>query len=116
MLAAVRSAAVLGIDAYDVTVEVDATQGLPQWTIVGLPLGAVKESRERVGSALVNSGFALPPRRITINLAPADVRKDGTAFDLPIALGVLVATGQLPTTVVDARVFVGELGLDGSAH
>ena len=116
MLAAVRSAAVLGIDAYDVTVEVDATQGLPQWIIVGLPLGAVKESRERVGSALVNSGFTLPPRRITINLAPADVRKDGTAFDLPIALGVLVATGQLPPTAVDARVFVGELGLDGSVR
>jgi magnesium chelatase family protein len=116
MLAAVRSAAVLGIDAYDVIVEVDATQGLPQWTIVGLPLGAVKESRERVGSALVNSGFTLPPRRITINLAPADVRKDGTAFDLPIALGILVATGQLPANVVDARVFVGELGLDGSVR
>ncbi len=116
MLAAVRSAAVLGIDAYDVIVEVDATQGLPQWTIVGLPVGAVKESRERVGSALVNSGFTLPPRRITINLAPADVRKDGTAFDLPIALGVLVATGQLPANSVDARVFVGELGLDGSVR
>jgi magnesium chelatase family protein len=116
MLAAVRSAAVLGIDAYDVTVEVDATQGLPQWTIVGLPLGAVKESRERVGSALVNSGFTLPPRRITINLAPADVRKDGTAFDLPIALGILVATGQLPADSVDRRVFVGELGLDGSVR
>jgi len=116
MLAAVRSAAVLGIDAYDVIVEVDATQGLPQWTIVGLPLGAVKESRERVGSALVNSGFTLPPRRITINLAPADVRKDGTAFDLPIALGVLVATGQLSAAAVDGRVFVGELGLDGSVR
>jgi magnesium chelatase family protein len=116
MLAAVRSAAVLGIDAYDVTVEVDATQGLPQWTIVGLPLGAVKESRERVGSALVNSGFTLPPRRITINLAPADVRKDGTAFDLPIALGILVATDQLPPHAVERRVFVGELGLDGSVR
>ncbi len=116
MLAAIRSAAVLGIDAYDVTVEVDATQGLPQWTIVGLPLGAVKESRERVGSALVNSGFTLPPRRITINLAPADVRKDGTAFDLPIALGILVATAQLPPHTVEGRVFVGELGLDGSVR
>ena len=116
MLAAVRSAAVLGIDAYDVTVEVDATQGLPQWTIVGLPVGAVKESRERVGSALVNSGFVLPPRRITINLAPADVRKEGTAFDLPIALGILVATGQLPAESVDHRIFVGELGLDGSVR
>lgn len=116
MLAAIRSAAILGIDAYDVTVEVDATQGLPQWTIVGLPLGAVKESRERVGSALVNSGFTLPPRRITINLAPADVRKDGTAFDLPIALGILVATAQLPPHTVEGRVFVGELGLDGSVR
>jgi magnesium chelatase family protein len=116
MLAAIRSAAVLGIDAYDVTVEVDATQGLPQWTIVGLPVGAVRESRERVGSALVNSGFTLPPRRITINLAPADVRKDGTAFDLPIALGILVATAQLPPHTVEGRVFVGELGLDGSVR
>ena len=113
MLAAIRSAAVLGIDAYDVTVEVDAAQGLPQFTIVGLPAGAVKESRERVGAALVNSGFALPPRRITVNLAPADIRKDGTAFDLPIALGILVATGQLAADKVGARVFVGELGLDG---
>ncbi len=116
MLAAIQSAAVLGIDAYDVIVEVDATQGLPQWTIVGLPVGAVKESRERVGSALVNSGFVLPPRRITVNLAPADVRKEGTAFDLPIALGILVATGQLPPESVSRRVFVGELGLDGSVR
>ena len=103
MLAAVHSAAVLGIDAYDVIVEVDATKGLPQWTIVGLPVGAVKESRERVGSALVNSGFVLPPRRITVNLAPADVRKEGTAFDLPIALGILVATEQLPAESLDRQ-------------
>lgn len=71
MLAAIRSAAVQGILAYPVTVEVDAAQGLPQWTIVGLPAGAVKESRERVGAALVNAGFRVPPRRVTINLAPA---------------------------------------------
>jgi magnesium chelatase family protein len=114
MLAAIRSAAVLGIDAYDVTVEVDAAQGLAQWSIVGLPAGAVKESRERVGAALVNSGFVVPPRRMTINLAPADVRKDGTAFDLPIALGILVATGQLRAECVAKIVAVGELGLDGS--
>jgi magnesium chelatase family protein len=116
MLAAVRSAAVLGIDAYDVTVEVDASNGLPQWTIVGLPVGAVKESRERVGAALVNSGFTLPPRRVTVNLAPADVRKEGTAFDLPIALGILVATNQLAAETLERRVFVGELGLDGSVR
>src|SRR5688500_6168242 len=113
MLASIRSAALVGIEAYDVMVEVDATPGLPQWTLVGLPLGAVKESRERVGAAIINAGFRMPPRRFTINLAPADVRKDGTAFDLPIALGILVATGQLPQVVVDGRIYAGELGLDG---
>jgi len=113
MLAAVRSAALVGIDAYDVIVEVDAAQGLPQWTIVGLAASAVKESRERVGAALVNSGFKVPPRRITVNLAPADIRKEGTAFDLPIAIGILVATGQLEAASVAKRMFVGELGLDG---
>lgn len=113
MLAAVRSAALIGIDAYDVIVEVDAAAGLPQWTIVGLAAGAVKESRERVGAALVNSGFDVPPRRITVNLAPADIRKEGTAFDLPIAVGILVATGQLEAEALSERMFVGELGLDG---
>ena len=114
VLAAIHSAAVIGIEAYDVIVEVDAAQGLPQWTIVGLPAGAVKESRERVGAALVNSGFVVPPKRFTINLAPADRRKDGTAFDLPIALGILVATGQLRAEAVARIVAVGELGLDGT--
>jgi magnesium chelatase family protein len=114
VLAAIRSAAVLGIDAYDVTVETDAANGLPQFTVVGLPAGAVRESRERVSAALVNSGFTLPPRRLTVNLAPADVRKDGTSFDLPIALGILVATGQLASGDVERLVVAGELGLDGS--
>jgi magnesium chelatase family protein len=82
--------------------------------MVGLPLGAVKESRERVGAAIINSGFTLPPRRVTVNLAPADRRKDGTAFDLPIALGILVATGQLEPTLVERKLFAGELGLDGA--
>src|SRR5687767_15217958 len=113
MLASVRSAALIGIDAYDVIVEVDAAPGLPQWTIVGLAAGAVRESRERVGAALLNSGFDVPPRRITVNLAPADIRKEGTAFDLPIALGILVATGQLESSALADRMFVGELGLDG---
>jgi len=113
MLAAVRSAALVGIDAYEVIVEVDAAPGLPQWTIVGLAASAVKESRERVGAALINSGFDVPPRRITVNLAPADVRKEGTAFDLPIALGILASTGQLDAGSLSGRMFVGELGLDG---
>src|SRR5207245_10142211 len=94
MLARVRSAAVLGIDAYLVDVEVDIAHGLPSFATVGLPQGAVKEGRERVNAAIVNSGFEFPLRRITVNLAPADVRKDGSAFDLPIALGVIAATEQ----------------------
>src|SRR3954470_17040272 len=114
MLAAVRSAALIGIDAHEVIVEVDAAPGLPQWTIVGLAASAVKESRERVGAALLNSGFDVPPRRITVNLAPADIRKEGTAYDLPIALGILVATGQLDRGSLEKQLFVGELGLDGA--
>jgi magnesium chelatase family protein len=113
VLATVRSAAVLGIDAYDVTVEVDASLGLPNWLLVGLPQGAVKESRERVSAALLNSGFYLPPRRITVNLAPADTRKEGTAFDLPIALGLLAATGQIDGERLRGVRALGELGLDG---
>ena len=114
MLAAIRSAAVVGVDAYDVLVEVDCAHGLPLFTVVGLPAGSVKESRERVSAALLNSGFALPARRITVNLAPADVKKEGTAFDVPIALGILVATGQLDHDDVAPLVVLGELGLDGS--
>ena len=114
MLAAVRSAAVLGIEAYDVTVEVDVAAGLPAWTIVGLASSAVKEARERVTAAIANSGFALPSRRVTVNLSPADVRKDGTAFDLPIALALLAAIGELKLPVLHGLLVVGELGLDGS--
>ncbi|MGA1359979.1 MAG: YifB family Mg chelatase-like AAA ATPase [Gemmatimonadaceae bacterium] len=116
MLAAIRSGAVLGVEAAPVTVEVDAAPGLPGWTMVGLPSGSVKEARDRVGAALVNAGFTLPPRRWTINLSPADLRKEGTAFDLPIAIAVLVASGQLAATAVDGIWFAGELGLDGSVR
>ncbi len=97
MLAAIRSAAVVGIDAYDVCVEVDVAQGLPHWTIVGLPSGEVKESRERVTAALANSGFVVPARRVTVSLSPGDQRKAGTGFDLPIAIGLLVALGAART-------------------
>jgi magnesium chelatase family protein len=114
MLATARSAAVLGIEAFDVLVEVDVALGLPQWTIVGLPAGAVKESRERVSAALANAGLPLPPRRVTVNLAPADVRKEGTAFDLPVALALLVALGAVPTRALNDLVVLGELGLDGT--
>src|SRR5512139_1681888 len=93
MLASVRSAAVFGIEACPVRVEVDVTFGLPSFTMVGLPDASVRESRDRVRSAIRNSGFEFPPHRITVNLAPADVRKGGSSFDLPIALGILAATG-----------------------
>jgi magnesium chelatase family protein len=113
MLARIRSAAVLGIDAYPVDVEVDITNGLPSFSTVGLPQGAVKEGRERVCAALVNAGFAFPLRRITVNLAPADIRKDGSAFDLPIALGILAASGQLPEHGLQQQMVLGEVGLEG---
>lgn len=113
MLARLRSSATLGIDAYLVEVEVDLSNGLPFFATVGLPQGAVKEGRERVGAALTNSGFDFPLKRITVNLAPADIRKDGSAFDLPIALGVLAASEQIPSPALADGVFVGELGLEG---
>ncbi|MCC6244891.1 MAG: YifB family Mg chelatase-like AAA ATPase [Gemmatimonadaceae bacterium] len=113
MLAAAHSAAVLGIDALDITVEVHVANGLPQWTLVGLAATAVKESRDRVSAALANSGFVIPPRRITINLQPADLPKSGTGFDLPIALALLAASGQLDPDVLKDLCSIGELGLDG---
>ncbi len=113
MLARLRSAAVLGIDAYLVDVEVDLSNGLPSFATVGLPQGAVKEGRERVTAALVNAGFEFPLRRTTVNLAPADVRKEGSAFDLAIALGILAASEQLPAPALEGQVFLGELGLQG---
>jgi magnesium chelatase family protein len=113
MLAAAPSAAVLGIDALDVLVEVHVANGLPQWTLVGLAATAVKESRDRVHAALANSGFTVPPRRVTVNLQPGDLPKTGTAFDLPIALALLAASGQLPAECLLQTCAVGELGLDG---
>jgi magnesium chelatase family protein len=113
MLAHVLSAAVRGIDAYLVEVEADVSAGLPNFTTVGLPQAAVREGYKRVVAAIENSGFRLPPRRITINLAPADVRKEGSAFDLPIAIGVLAGTGQMETRRLSRFALLGELGLDG---
>jgi magnesium chelatase family protein len=113
MLARIRSAAVLGIDAYAVDVEVDITNGLPTFATVGLPHGAVREGRERIGAALANAGYQFPLKRITVNLAPADIRKDGSGLDLPIALGVLVASGQLPDAGLRRLMLAGEVGLEG---
>ncbi|UYG07856.1 YifB family Mg chelatase-like AAA ATPase [Halomonas sp. M4R1S46] len=112
-LAIIRTRAGLGLEAPEVLVEVHLANGLPGITLVGLPEAAVKESRERVRSALVNAGFDFPLRRITLNLAPADLPKDGGRFDLPIALGLLVASGQVPAEALEATECVGELALDG---
>src|SRR5438309_11304456 len=113
MLAKVLSAAIVGLDAVPVEVEVDiAAQGLPNFFIVGLPDKAVEEAKERVRSAIRNSGADFPARRITVNLAPADLPKEGPSYDLPIALGILIASGQLQTDIANS-LFSGELSLDG---
>ncbi|MBI1953610.1 MAG: YifB family Mg chelatase-like AAA ATPase [Candidatus Omnitrophica bacterium] len=114
MLARVETAAVVGISAAPVTVEVDVADGLPAVTIVGLPDPSVKESKERIKSALKNTQFAWPQTRITVNLAPADVRKEGSAFDFPIALGLLAASKQLDPQLFADAVALGELALDGA--
>lgn len=103
----------LGIHAPSIEVEVHISQGLPSLTIVGLAEAAVRESKDRVRSAIINSGFQFPTKRLTINLAPADLPKDGSRLDLPIALGILIASGQLPEDVIHNIEFIGELALDG---
>jgi magnesium chelatase family protein len=113
MLAKIHSSAILGIDAYVVEVEVDIAQGLPAFSTVGLPEGAVRESKERVKAAVKNSGYHFPSDRITVNLAPADIKKEGSAFDLPMALGILAATGLIQRSSYDHHLFLGELALDG---
>ena len=114
MLASLRSAAVLGVEALAVIVEVDVSFGLPVFTMVGLPDASVRESRDRVRTAIRNSGFEFPGHRITVNLAPADIRKAGASYDLPIALGVLAASGVIEPRLVDGVVLLGELSLDGA--
>jgi magnesium chelatase family protein len=114
MIARVTTAALLGIDAFRVELEVDYSRsGLPAFTMVGLAEGAVKESKERVFSALKNSGYKLPPARITINLAPADIRKEGSSYDLPLALGLLCASGVIPQLSISNVFLAGELSLTG---
>lgn len=113
MLAKVLSGAILGIDAYIVEVEVDIAQGLPVFNTVGLPDGAVKEAKERVKSAIKNSGYEFPPKRITVNLAPADVKKEGAGFDLPIAIGILAALEVISKERLNEYLLLGELSLDG---
>ena len=114
MLARVQSCAVLGVDAYPLSVEVDTHPGERKFFMVGLADLAVKESRERVGSAIVNSGFRFPRGVIVVSLAPADIRKEGSAYDLPIALGLLAADGQMAGARLREFALAGELALDGT--
>src|SRR6187551_3480181 len=114
MLASIPSATVLGVRGSPVTVEVFVGDGLPGYHMVGLPDTACRESRDRVRAALISGEFAWPNRLITVNLAPTSVRKTGAGLDLAIAIGVLVATGQLPAEAIAGHAFIGELGLDGT--
>ena len=117
MLAIVRTAALFGVEAHPVRVEVDVSDGgLPAITLVGLPDASVRESRDRIQSAIRNSGFEFPARRVTVNLSPADMRKVGSAFDLPIAIGMLAAAGLVPREGLERVVTVGELALDGAVR
>ena len=116
MLASVTSHGLMGIGGFCVRVETDISNGLPSYETVGLPDAAVKESKERVRAAIKNSGFAFPTARVTVNLAPADMRKEGALYDLPIALSILAASGQLGSEPALAGVFLGELALDGSVR
>ncbi|HLE08785.1 MAG TPA: magnesium chelatase domain-containing protein, partial [Thermodesulfobacteriota bacterium] len=113
MLAKVLSSSVIGIDAFPVEVEVDVGRGLPSFQTVGLPDNSVKESRERVRSAIKNSGYNFPTGRITVNLAPADIKKEGTVFDLPMAVGILGAGGMIRKDRLGDFFILGELSLDG---
>ena len=114
MLAAVRSATLLGVEGRPVTVEVHVSTGLPGFQIVGLPDDACRESRDRVRAAVMSSGLPWPSCRITVNLAPSNQRKGGSGLDLAIAVGLLIANGEIPAEAVAGFGFIGELGLDGS--
>jgi len=116
MLVKIASAAVLGLEAYQVEIEIDSSRGLPGQSIVGLPDAAVRESRDRVRAAIENSGFEFPPGYFTINLAPANTRKEGPLYDLPIALGMLLVSEQITAIELADTLVVGELSLDGGVR
>ncbi len=113
MLSKVTTCTLIGVEGHEVFVETDIANGLPNFNLVGLAAPSIKEARERVRAAIKNSGFEFPAKRITVNLAPADLKKDGSSFDLAIAAGILAATGQVPLTSLQGKIFAGELSLDG---
>lgn len=113
MFASVYGATTLGLQGNIITVETDISNGLPAFEIVGMAATSVKESKERVRAAMKNSGFEFPMRRITLNLAPAELKKDSTGLDVAIAMGIMVSSGQIPKEETDGALFMGELSLDG---
>ena len=116
MFASVLSAAILGIEVRPVQVEADVSNGLPSFTMVGFPSAQVKEAQDRVRTALKNNGFQFPPKKITVNLAPADMKKEGAGFDLPVAAAVLAAAGILKPELLSRVLVVGEISLNGEIH
>ena len=116
MMSRVLSCATMGIDAYIVTIETDIQHQMPKFSLVGLPDSAVRESYDRVKAAIQNSGRLFPNHRVTINMAPADIKKEGTAYDLPIAVGMIAAAGGIPEDILDGIAILGELALDGSVR
>lgn len=116
MLSKVKSSSVVGIDGVLVEVEIDITNGLPMFSIVGLPDNAVRESKDRVKSSVKNSGYEFPNKKITVNLAPADLKKEGAGFDLPLAIGLLQASGILSSDSLENYTIIGELSLDGAVR
>ena len=113
MLSKVYSACVCGVDSYTVDVEVDISSGLPAFSVVGLPDTAIRESRDRIKSAIKNMGFKFPNKKITVNLAPADIKKEGAGFDLPIAIGILMASGHIKEDIINNFIICGQLSLNG---
>lgn len=116
MLSIIKTMSLHGLDGYLIEVQVDVSPGMPEWTIVGLPDTSVKEAKERVRTAIKNSGFELQSKKIIVNLAPANTRKEGSLFDLPIAIGILINFGEIVSQNLEDTVFVGELSLDGKIN
>lgn len=116
MLSKVKTMALHGLEGYIIDVQIDISGGLPAWEVVGLPDASVKEAKERVRTAIRNIGIEFPSRRILVNLAPADVRKEGSFFDLPIAIGILIATENIKNLNLNKTIFLGELSLDGKVN
>ncbi len=114
MIVKVMSSTIIGIDSYPVEVEIDISPGLPQFSTVGLPDVVVRESKDRIKAAIKNSGYRFPPTHVTVNLAPADIKKEGTGFDLPIAVGLLAAEGLVEPKLCRNYLLIGELSLDGA--